>query len=127
MMVETSLILMVFLLMVFSIFDFGQVLFLHQSITERVRDALRYGTVNRYDADAIRNYVMYGTAAPVAGAVASYSLTADMVTVQRSDAGSSGDRITITVQNYPFVFISPLVAGQKSGAAIIQTLPYEGD
>ena len=124
--VESSLILIVIMSMLISIFDFGQVLFLHQSLTERVREALRYGTVNAYDATAIQNYVIYGQPSPPDGAVANYSLTAAMVSVQRADTGTPEDRIVITVSNYPYVFLSPFIAGQQRGAPITETLPYEG-
>lgn len=122
--VETALVLIVFLWMLLSIFDFGQVLFLHQAITERIREALRYGIVNSYSATSIQNYVLYGQ--PSAGVQADYSLTPAMVSVQRLDAGTSEDRVTITVSGYPYVFITPLIAGQRTGAAITETLPYEG-
>src|SRR5438128_11868366 len=104
--VESALVLIVFLSMVISIFDFGQVLFLHQSITERVREALRYGIVNMFDATAIQNYVIYGQPSPPPDAPANYSLTAAMVSVQRADAGTPEDRVVITVSNYPYLFLS---------------------
>ena len=121
--VESALVLIVFLAMLIGIFDFGQMLYLQQSITERVRAALRYGIVNTYDATAIQNYVLYGQ--PTAsGGPTFFSLTASNVSVQRSDAGTTNDRVTITVSNYNSVFLSPFIAGTFTGASITQTLPY---
>lgn len=125
--VESSLVLLVFMLMLLSTFDIGQVLLLHQSITERVREALRYGVVNTYNATAIRNYVLYGqTTAPTNSSSTFYSLTSSMVSVQRSDAGTDDDRVTITVSNYPYIFLTPMISGSHTGAPIMETLPYEG-
>lgn len=123
--VEAALALLVFMSMLLCVFDFAQVLYLHQSITERVREALRYGIVNSYDATAIQNYVLYGQPTQPAGASPYFSLTSNMVSVQRVDAGTSEDRIVITVSNFPYVFLSPYIAGNKTGAAITEALPYE--
>jgi Flp pilus assembly protein TadG len=125
-MVESALVLLVFFLVVFSILDFGQVLLLHDCLTERVRSALRYGVVNSYDGTAIQNYVLYGQPVAPSSGSTYFSLTASMVSVQRSDAGTADDRVTITVSNYPYVFLSPFIAGQKTGAPIVESLPYEG-
>ena len=124
--VESALVLLAFVLIVISVFDFGQVLYLHQAITERVRSALRYGIVNSYDSTAIQNYVIYGQPAPPASAPRNYSLTTAMVSVQRADAGTSDDRVTITVSNYPYLFLSPFIAGARTGSPIVESLPYEG-
>jgi len=126
--IESSLVLLVFLMILFSTFDFGQALFLHQSIVERVRAAVRYGAVNSYDGTgtAIQNYVLYGQpTAPAPGTPTFYSLTPSMVSVQRADAGTEDDRIVVTVKNYPYVFLTPFLAEQKTGAPIMETLPYE--
>ena len=125
--VESALVLLAFVLIVVSVFDFGQVLFLHQSITERVRAALRYGTVNSYDGAAIQNYVIYGQPAPPASASPDFSLTPAMVSVQRAEAGTTDDRVTITVSNYPYLFLSPFIAGARAGSPVVESLPYEGN
>lgn len=124
--VETSLVLIVFISMLLGIFDFGQVLFLHQSITEHIRDGLRYGVVNTFDATAIQNVVRFGQAVPPDGAAPYFGLTPAMVSVQRLDSGTNDDRIVITVSNYPYLFVSPFIAGARTGGVIAGTLPYEG-
>jgi hypothetical protein len=123
---ESALVLLAFFLIVISVFDFGQVLYLHEGITERVRAALRYGTVNSYDGTAIQNYVIYGQPAPPPSANPDFSLTPAMVSVQRADAGTTDDRVTITVSNYPYLFLSPFIAGARTGSPIVESLPYEG-
>lgn len=125
-MVECSLVLIVFLMMLIGIFDFGQALYLHTGITERVREALRWGVVNSYDQTAIQNYVLYGQTTQPQGASTFFSLTPSMVTVERDDAGTSDDRIVIKVSNYQYQFLSPYIAGTKTGQTIVEALPYEG-
>ena len=125
-MVESALVMLVFMTLLISLFDFSQVLYVHQGITERVRTGLRYGIVNTYDATAIKNYVIYGDPAAPSGSSAWFNLTSDMVAVERDDAGTSDDRIKITVSNYPYIFLSPFIAGSRTGSPIMETLPYEG-
>ena len=61
--VEGSLILLVLLSMLVAIVDFGQFLFIHQTLTERAREAVRYGIVNNpTDTTSIQNVVLYGQA-----------------------------------------------------------------
>ena len=125
-MVEGALVVIVFLTMLLAVFDFGQVLFLHATITERVRSALRWGVVNTYDATAIQNYVLYGqSTAPQQGA-ALFSMTPSMVSVQRLGSGTTADRVVVTVSSYNYKFLLPYIAGTKTGATIVEVLPYEG-
>ena len=44
--VETGLVLLIFLMLLIGIIDFGQVLYFHQSLVERARAAARYGAIN---------------------------------------------------------------------------------
>lgn len=125
-MVETALVMLVFMLLLIGLFDFAQVLYVHQGVTERARTGLRYGIVNTYDATAIKNVVIYGDPSAPTGSSAWFNLTSDMVAVERDDAGTSEDRIKITVSNYPYIFLSPYIAGSKTGAPIVEALSYEG-
>ena len=68
--VETTLILAAFMAMILGMVSVGQMLFVRQALAERAQDAARWGAVNAYDASAIRNLVLYGTATPSDGASA---------------------------------------------------------
>lgn len=116
--VESSLVLLIFLLMLIGIADLSIVLFIQSSLGERVREGLRYGVVT-YDATAIRNIVLYGTTTPVDGATPSFRLTSDMVQVSRLDANAAEDRVNITVSNYPVEFFTPFIAGKFTGKPIV--------
>src|SRR5579884_3306446 len=108
-MLESALVLVVFMMLLIGIGDVGQFLFIHASLVERVRAGLRYGVIT-YDPTGIRNMVLYGTPTPADGSVPSFNLTADMVSVSRQDANAPEDRVIITVSNYPFNFFTPFIA-----------------
>jgi Flp pilus assembly protein TadG len=124
-MVESALILLVFMTVLVGTFDISQLLFVQQSITERVRVAARYGAVNPYDQAAIENMVLYSQSTVPATGNAAFNLTRSMVTVVRSDAGTPEDRISVTVSNFPFEFITPMIAGVAQGIAIKASASYE--
>jgi TadE-like protein len=123
-MVETALVLVAFLMFLIGIADVGQFLFIHESLVERVRGALRYGVIT-YDTTAIRNMVLYGTTSPANGAVPSFNLTSSMVSVARKDANAPEDRVVITVSNYPILFLTPFIAGTATGKPIVGVQPME--
>lgn len=140
--VEGVLTILAFVLVLIGSIDVGQVLFVHQSIVERVRSASRYGAVHPYDPDAIRNMVLYnqptvpissdeeeilfgtgdGEPEPPPGFL---GLTREMITVTREDATFNQDRLVITVDGYPFSFFMPGVAGIYKGKPITASIPYE--
>jgi|SRR5687767_1213291 len=123
--VESTLILFVFLVMIIGILDFGHFLFLHQALVERVRAGVRYGVVNAYDATKVKNMVVYGQPTPSDGQTGFLGLTAQMVTVQREDATNDNDRVIVTVSGYPIKYFSPLMAKVANNLPISATLPYE--
>lgn len=58
-MLESALVLVMFLVVLIGIVDMGQFLYFHQSLTERARAAARYGAVGTDDARivvTINNY-----------------------------------------------------------------------
>lgn len=123
-MVESALVILVFLALLIGIGDLGQVLFIQQSLVERIRQGLRYGVIT-YDATAIQKIVLYGTPTPADGAIPSFNLTSSMVQVSRYDAKAAEDRVVITVSNYPIEFFSPWVAGRLTGKPIVGVQPME--
>jgi hypothetical protein len=123
-MVETSLVLIVFLIMLIGIMDVGQMLFTHVSLVERMREGLRYGVIT-YDVTAIKNIVVYGTASPADGATPSFNLTTSMVDVSRMDANTAEDRIVITLSNYPIQWFTPYIAAKTTGKPIVEAQAME--
>lgn len=124
--IESTLVIVPLLLVMIAVLDFGQILFVHQSLVEASRKAARYGIVVNYDATAIRNIVLYDDPAPASGTPARFNLDASMVSVTRYDAGATSDRIEVKLSNYPFEVYTPGIAATLRGMTITTTLPYEG-
>lgn len=124
---ESALVTLAFLLVFIGLLDVAQIFFIHQSLEERARDAARYGAVHPYDAEAIRNYVLYRQpeAPEPAPAHGFLGLTPANVSVSRLDAGTSADRVVVEITGYLFEFFTPWVAGQRTGKPIVVVMPYE--
>ena len=129
-MVESALILVVFLSTLLAILDFGQFLFFHQVITERVRHAARYGALNwEYGCreDCVKNLVVFNSTAvgPHRG-IAVPGLTTNSVSVTAPD-GSFDAKISVGVSNYNFMVLNPWLttSGFMRMRTIQATAPVE--
>jgi Flp pilus assembly protein TadG len=126
-MVETALILLVYLMILIGIIDFGQVLYFHQSLVERARAAARYGAINPTDTTGIKNVAVYnmatitGSPAPILG-----GMTTSMVDVQNPDVNTAAARVVVTISGYPINFISPYIAKSFNNRAIMVAMSAEG-
>lgn len=124
--VETSLILLTFLLMLIGTIDFGQVLYFHQSLVERARAAARYGAINPTDTTGIQNMAVYNSAtAPSPPVPILPSMTTDMVNVQDLGNKTPEARIIVTISGYPINFISPYIARQFNNRPVIVSTSAE--
>lgn len=114
--VEGTLVMLVFFAMLLGVVDFGLVLFEHQSLTERARAAVRWGSLHPDGgAEPVRNMVLYGspgtsTAPPYLG------LAPDNVLVTyRSVEAGSADVATLHLEIVNFE--APLFAPWWPGLA----------
>ena len=138
--VETVLTLMAFLIILVGMIEIGQILFVHQTIAERIRSAVRWGSVNAWDDASsptlISNIVRYGTTTPAQSAQPIFNLTSQNVTVTRPQPDySAADRIVVRVSGYALTFITNAVvqasngnaqpSGQFNGLTIQESLPFE--
>jgi Flp pilus assembly protein TadG len=121
---EASLVLMLFLTLMLSLFDFGIALFRYQSIVHEARAGARYGAVNPNDLTAIKNMVLYNR---TTGSGTGYmGLSPSSVTVARNGtSGGPDDRIVVTVSGFNFTLLTPGFAGTKTGKTIAVTIPVE--
>lgn len=125
--VESALVLMIFVPVLLGIADFGQLIYFHTSLTERARAAARYGAVHTYsDGLAIRNVAVYNNPSPAdsAAGLVPY-LTTSLVTATLSDTGTDSARITVTIASYPFNFISGFMSKSTWYRTVTATEPYE--
>ena|SRR5437763_2951498 len=124
-MVELSLIFILFSTLLIGILDFGQFLFYQQALVERVRAAARYGAVHDpTDATAITNVLMYNQSlTPTDGRSAYFSVKASMVSVTTADAGTDNYRLVVTLSGYSFPVLSPLLASSYPGPPLTVSQP----
>src|SRR5436305_14449907 len=93
---ESALVLLTFLMMVIGVIDFGQVLYLHQSLVERARSAARYGAINPTNSAGIQNMAVYNSATVANGQSAMLAgLTTAMVDVQNPGINTPNARVVV--------------------------------
>ncbi len=107
--VETALTLGLYTAIVFSLFDFGYVMYLHQTVASRLQDAARYASLNPTDTTGIKNYVLYRQT--TGSGTGLFGLQTSNVTVARAGSGTSSDRVSITVSGFAFRLIAPGQSG----------------
>ena len=129
--VEGALIFLVFTVMMIGVVDFGQFLFIHQTLTERARQGVRYGVVNDpTDSTSIQNVVLYGQASggsvptiPSSSDAGIFNVLRSNVVVSATGSGTDDYRLTVQIQNYPYTIYSPLIYGSYTGPNILASLP----
>jgi len=126
-MMESALILSLFLATLIGTLDFGQALFTRQMFTERVRMAVRWGMVHAYSMDSIRNMVRFGQAT-VTGSPSPYmNLTAAQVSVVRtagSAANPNDERFVVSIVDYNYKLFSPWIARTfTNNFAVVESAP----
>ena len=125
-MLESGLVMLIFLSFLIGTLDFGQFLFFHQSLVERARAAARYGAINPTDSTGTTNVAVYNMAAPASGASPILGgLTTAMVSVVSSDPSTPEARITVTITGYPFTFLSPYIGGSHTVRPVVATMASE--
>jgi len=121
---EGALVTLVFLVTLIGIVDLGQVLFVRQTFTARVRSAARYAVVNPNDTEAIRNMVLYGQTSAGSGSGV-FGLAAGMVQVTQADTGTSAARIIVTISGYQYRIFSPWIGQAFTGRPVTASFPIE--
>jgi len=113
--VESSLVLLVFLAMLLGVFDCAQVLFAHQALVERVRTAVRWGMIHPDQGTApISNLVLYNQPSePRASHEGYLGLKPENVRVIHRPATADApddEMLTVSIVNYESHFFSPWIA-----------------
>jgi hypothetical protein len=122
-MIEATLTLSLFLTILFSLYDFGWVLFFHQTLVHQARTAARYGAVNPGNLTTIQNVAVYG--ATTGSGTGLFGLETSNVNVSRSGQGTTADRITVTISGYQYTLITMGWAGAYNGKTITVSIPVE--
>ena len=124
--VESSIILVLFLVLLIGILDVGQVIFFHHVLTERVRAGARYAAVHRYDPGAIKNVVTYNSpTAPANGGGGLFGILPSMVQVNLYDQGTTNARVEVSISAFTMHFVSPWLMRDFTPNAFSAVVPVE--
>jgi Flp pilus assembly protein TadG len=107
--VEYAIALTVFLTSMFAVIEFGRALWVHNALSDAARRGARYAALNsQSNVDAVKNVVVYGDPAGGTQPVVP-NLTTDNVTVTYSDFALNKGTATVSVTNYQFQFVIPII------------------
>ena len=124
-MLESTLVLTVFLMAFLEVLDIGQVMFFEAMLGDRARAGARYAVVNTYDPTAIANVVAYNSPYSSGQSSGLFGLQPSMVTVNRYNAGVAGDRVEVIISNFPMAFAGPFVQGSYASRQFRAVLPAQ--
>jgi hypothetical protein len=113
--VEAALALLVFMSLLLGVLDVGQVLFAHQSLVERVREATRWGSLHTEGgSERVVNFVLYGQPdAPSMSTAGFLGLTEDNVRAEYrspTELRPDDDVLHVEIVNYESHLFSPWFA-----------------
>ncbi|MCA1817074.1 MAG: pilus assembly protein [Acidobacteria bacterium] len=123
--VEFAIAATVFLTTTFAVLELGRLLWVHNALTDATRRAARYAVNQPQTAVAdIKNVAVYGnkdgTGTPLVT-----DLTTDQVVVTYNNFGVGAGTVTVSIQNYDFRFVLPLVGTTMRLPAYSTTLTGE--
>jgi Flp pilus assembly protein TadG len=129
--VEFSIAATAVLLALFGVIEFGRLLWTHNALKDAARRGTRYAIVRKNDAAgtaAVKNMVIYGDPNPPGGAKPVVEgLTAANVDVQYQNFNGLqlSSRATVSITNYKFQFVVPLIGGTLNMPTYRTSLPGE--
>ena len=115
----------VFLTVMFAVIEFGRALWVHNALSDAARRGARYAVVHpSTDAAAVKNVVVYGD--PAGGTTPLVdNLTTSNVNVSYSGFGLNGGTATVSISNYSFQFVVPIVSTSIQMPSYSSTLTAE--
>ncbi len=128
--IESALVLGLFVFVLVGIMDFAQILHVHQSLVERVRSVARTAVVQNLTVEEIRDRIVYGQSMDIrteAGLMPAgfMGLRREHVTVEILDRTYNEQRLVVDVNGVPIIILSPLMAGQGKNLPLRITIPLE--
>ncbi len=108
-MVEFAIGATVFLISMFAVLEFGRALWVHNALADAARRGARYAvTHSATDAASVKNVVVYGDPAGGSQALVN-NLTTGNVAVSYSAFGLNDGSVTVSITNYEFQFVVPII------------------
>ena len=107
--VEFAIAATIFLTAMFAVIEFGRALWVHNALADAARRGARYAVLHSADdVDKVKNIVVYGDENGGAKPLVE-NLTADNVSVTYSQFALNKGTVTVSVTNYQFQFVIPIV------------------
>ena len=108
--VEFSIAATVFLVAMFAVIEFGRALWTHNALADAARRGARYAVIRpQADIDDVKRVVVYGN--PDGGTRPLVdNLTTDNVDVVYAGFGMDTGTVQVTIKEYDFNFIIPIVS-----------------
>ena len=125
--VEFSIAALVFLTVMFGVIEFGRALWVHNALADAARRGARYASLHAdspEDKEKVKNVVIYGDEdggeTPLIP-----NLTPDNVEVNYSNWAVNGGRVTVSITEYEFQFVIPIVGTTITMPSYTTTLTGE--
>jgi Flp pilus assembly protein TadG len=114
----------VFLTVLFAIVEFGRVLWVHNALTDAARRGARYAVLHKAsDIDDVKKIVVYGDLTSTTPLLE--NLTTDNVTVTYNAFNLDSGTASVSVHDYQFQLILPLLVSSISMPNYTTTLTGE--
>ena len=123
--VEFALALSVFLVAMFGVIEFGRAIWVHNALADAARRGARYAVLHSAaDAADVKNVVVYGD--PAGGTQTMVpNLATTNVSVNYSNFGLNKGTVTVSITDYQFQFVIPIVGTTITMPAYTTTLTGE--
>ena len=107
--VEYAIAVSVFLTAMFAVIEFGRALWVHNALSDAARRGARYAVLHTAnDSAQVKNVVVYGD--PAGGSQPTLTnLSTENVQVNYSQFGLNTGTVTVSITNYKFEFVIPIV------------------
>jgi Flp pilus assembly protein TadG len=107
--VEFAIGVTVFVTAMFAVLEFGRALWVHNALSDAARRGARYAVLHSAgDAAAVKNVVVFGDAAGGGQPMLS-DLSTTNVTVTYNNFGLNDGTVSVSIENYQFKFVIPIV------------------
>ena len=107
--VEFSIGVTVFVMAMFAVVEFGRALWVHNALTDAARRGARYAALhNSGDSAKVQNIVVYGNEDGT-GEPMLTNLTTGQVDVDYNDFGLNDGTVSVSITEYEFEFVIPII------------------
>ena len=122
--VEFAIAATVFLTSMFAVVEFGRALWTHNALADAARRGARYAVINAPDAAKVKNVVVYGNDAGTGQPILN-NLTTANVDVSYNNFAVNKGTVSVSITNYQFQFVVPLIGTTIQMPAYNTTLTGE--